>query len=172
MPRFEDNKALAAILYLAQKKGSMDLYALVKTIYFADKKHLHKWGRTITGDQYVRMEHGPTPSAIYDMLKSVRGDKDWRTDLSGFLRIDDNTVIPLAEPNMEQFSESDLEALDEAYAEHGHKSFSELKRDSHDKAYHKSSEYRMHEEDLAEDDAALIEYIRQRREDERHFEAW
>ena len=71
-------KAVNVMLYLARKAGgSIDFSKLVKLVYFADKKHLHEWGRTITGDKYVKMEHGVTPSATYDMLKAVRGDKDW-----------------------------------------------------------------------------------------------
>ena len=75
MARLDEEKALAVLLYLADKAGGqIDLYKLLKMIYFADKAHLHKWGRTITADKYCRMNHGVTPSAVHDMIKSVRGD--------------------------------------------------------------------------------------------------
>jgi uncharacterized phage-associated protein len=77
MSLFDEDKTLNSILYLSQKAAKgLDLYALVKMIYFADKAHLHQWGRTITGNSYARMQHGPTPSEAYDMLKSARDEGD------------------------------------------------------------------------------------------------
>lgn len=172
MTHFDEEKALATMLYLASKRGQINFYALVKTVYFADKRHLQRWGRTITGDRYVRMVYGPVPSAVYDMLKSVRGDRDWRNDLSPYMKIEGNIVAPLAQPDLDQFSESELEVLDEAFNEYGHMNFGELKAASHDAAYNKSDAFYMDEEDLAEDDPDLIAYMKQRSEDERHFEAW
>jgi uncharacterized phage-associated protein len=43
-------------------------------MYFADRKHLEKYGRFICGDSYVAMKHGPVPSEIYDILKAVISD--------------------------------------------------------------------------------------------------
>ena len=36
---------------------------------------LSLWQRAITGDRYVAMKYGPVPSAIYDMVKIVKGEK-------------------------------------------------------------------------------------------------
>jgi len=121
------------------------LYKLVKLVYFADKKHLHEWGRTITGDKYAKMEHGTTPSATYDMLKAVRGDKDWEHDLGGYFKVEDNAVIPLVDPDMDELSESDVQILDSVFAEDGGKAFSELKRKAHDKAYDNASSHYLYE---------------------------
>lgn len=169
---YDEKKALAALLYLAGKEGAIDLYALVKTIYFADKAHLKKWGRTITGDQYVRMNHGPVPNAIYDIIKSARGDNDWRTNLKCILRMENNMVTPLVEPDMDEFSESDIEELDIAFESHAHKGFRQLKRDSHDSVYNKSRDYYVKMEELAEDDIELIGHIRKQESDQAFFENW
>ncbi len=96
MKRFSEQKALAAILYLANKTGKIDMYALLKTLYYADKYHFQQWGRTITGDTYHRLPFGPVPSKTYDMLKSVRGDWLWSRDLSDSLGFADHTTEPLA----------------------------------------------------------------------------
>jgi uncharacterized phage-associated protein len=169
---FDEKKAVSALLYLAGKKGAIDLYALVKIIYFADKAHLKKWGRTITGDQYVRMDHGPVPNAIYDIIKSARGDNDWRSDLKSILQVENNMVAPLVEPDLDEFSESDIEELDRAFESYAHKSFSQLKHDSHDSVYNKSSNFYIKTEDLAEDDLELIAHIRKQESDQAFFEKW
>src|SRR5437899_249948 len=72
--RFDPEKALQAILFVAHRIPEASFHQISKIIYFADKAHLQKYGRLICGDSYVAMKHGPVPSAIYDILKAVRGD--------------------------------------------------------------------------------------------------
>lgn len=163
MGKFNEEKTLAAILFLANKKGSIDLYALLKTLYYADKDHLHEWGRTITGDTYARMSCGPVPSSAYDMLKSVRGGRVWRTDLKKFYEfIDNNNIKPLLPADMNKLSETDIKALQKSFDERGQKSFPELYQEAHDdKAFQQSDNWIMTEEDLAEKDPLLLQHIRE-----------
>ncbi len=175
MEKFSEDKALAAILFLANQDGQIDLYALLKTLYYADKNHLHEWGRTITGDFYVRMPYGPVPSQVYDMLKSVRGDGTWATDLEKFFSfLDKKTIKPLLAPDMDKLSETDREALKISFSKRGRKSFPALKRESHDDAAFKSkpNEYVMTEEDLIEGDPMLKLYLEEIKENERFLKNW
>jgi len=72
---FKEEKTLNAILYIASKMGgAVDMHKLSKTLYFADSEHLSKYGRSITGDVYIKMKYGPVPSKTDDILKAVRGD--------------------------------------------------------------------------------------------------
>jgi len=172
MGRFDEEKSLAVLLYLAKKSGgNIDLYKLVKLVYFADKTHLHEWGRTITGDQYSKMEHGVTPSGFYDMLKSVRGDGDWERDLSAYFKVEPYSegycVKALKEPDLDELSESDRRILDQVFEENEHKTFTELKAKAHDMAYNSALGHWMNDEDLAEGDHVLIAHIHQNMEDER-----
>lgn len=171
MSQFDEKKTIAVLLYFCQKAGGrIDMYTLIKLVYFADKAHLHKWGRTITGDHYARLEHGVTPSAVYDMIKSTRGASDWPTDLSSYFQLDKkrgaNVVIASGEPDMDELSESERGILDEIFSEDGAKTFAELKAKAHDKTYLSSWGHWIDEEDLAEGDAALIAHIRQNSDDE------
>src|SRR3989304_372932 len=139
---FKPEKALHAILYVADKLQREDnLYATLKVIYFADKDHLHRYGRFIFGDNYVAMSHGPVPSGAYDIVKYVRGDgwdigfEQARTAFA----VKENKHIQIYEnPNTDVFSDSDIECLDHAVAKYGKLSFSELKKCSHDDAYDKA----------------------------------
>jgi uncharacterized phage-associated protein len=175
LPCFSEEKALNIIVYLARKEGGqIDLYKLVKMVYFADKRHLHEWGRTITGDRFARMRYGPTPSAVYDMIKAVRGNNDWIRDLSTYFQVAGDNVIPSTEfeLNMDLFSESEIEILDAISQENAGLTFDDLMKKAHDRAWKDAPCHFMDEEDLAEGDSTLIEYIRQAAEDERYFEAW
>jgi uncharacterized phage-associated protein len=58
-----------AIHFLLNNFGTMDKLKIVKLIYFADKRHLIFGGRTITGDDYMAMGHGPVGSMVFDVLK-------------------------------------------------------------------------------------------------------
>jgi hypothetical protein len=176
MKKFNEEKTLSAILFLANQDGKIDLYALLKTIYYADKNHLHEWGRTITGDGYAKMDCGPVPSSAYDMLKSVRGDGSWKTDinLKKFFKFTDHiTIKPLLPPDINKLSETDIEALQKSFNERGRKSFDELWREAHDdKAFQQSKNWIMTEEDLAEDDPLLIKYLTEVERNEQFLEAY
>jgi uncharacterized phage-associated protein len=71
---FNLDKGIEAILYIAQKVDDPTFHRISKIMYFADRKHLEKYGRFICGDSYVAMKHGPVPSEIYDILKAVKAD--------------------------------------------------------------------------------------------------
>jgi uncharacterized phage-associated protein len=175
MKKFSEDKALAAILFLANQDGKIDLYALLKTIYYADKSHLHEWGRTITGDGYAKMKCGPVPSKTYDMLKSVRGDGVWRSHKKlkrYFEFIDNNTIRPLLAPDKSKLSATDIEALQKSFNIRGRKSFIELYREAHeDKAFLESKKLKPNnwiitEEDLTEGDSLLIKHIMEIKDNE------
>lgn len=62
MARFDHYNAMAAMAYLAMWAPDwvIGYYALVKLMYLADKEYFHRRGRTITGDDYARMDRGST----------------------------------------------------------------------------------------------------------------
>lgn len=66
-PVFDANKSLQAVLYVVNRLKRRDFHKIFKVLYFADRTHLIKYGRPITGDTYIAMEYGPVPSMIYDM---------------------------------------------------------------------------------------------------------
>ncbi|WP_291299367.1 Panacea domain-containing protein [Elioraea sp.] len=78
MLRFRVNydKCIQGIALLAATQPRITQYYIGKVFFFADKEHLLDWGRPISGDEYVALEHGPVPSVIYDMLKADAGLPD------------------------------------------------------------------------------------------------
>ena len=143
--RFNQDKAIAAVLFVAHRlvkrhgKNS-DLHKIFKILYFADEKHLAKYARPITGDFYIAMNHGAVPSRIYDVIKMVRGDSICG-DTEGFNRffeVSGHFLFPKQAPAMEEFSQSDLECLEESIRENQDLGFQQLKEKSHDQAYQKA----------------------------------
>ncbi len=173
MQKFEENKVIQVLLYLLNKGGGgLELYKLVKLVYFSDKKHLKEFGRTITGDVYARMEHGPTASGVYDLLKSLRSDGDWPSDVSNYLRATGRMIYANSQSDKEEFSDSELSVMDQVFEEDGGKNFTALKAKAHDKAFNSSTNHWMYNEDMAEDDIALIKHIRHLEENDRLIQSW
>ncbi|MFH1115121.1 MAG: Panacea domain-containing protein [Pseudomonadota bacterium] len=175
MAGFNKEKTTAALLHLADKAGSMDLYALMKMFYWADKEHFQQFGRTITGDEYEAEPYGPLPSKIYyGMINSVRTDNIWDFDLAEHFVVEDNSVIPRKQPDYRKLSESDVAVLDRVYARHGDKGFDELEKAAHDDPTYirflRSKRARMTLEDMADGDPYLLKHLEEVKENERFLQ--
>ncbi len=136
--RFDSEKAIEVIVYLAEHAPIPDIYHVLKIIYFADKAHLERYGRFICGDSYVAMKHGPVPSATYDIIKYVRGDgyMAFNEHASRSFEVQpDERIVSCRSSNLDLMSESDLSCLNVAIESVGRLSFDELKKRSHDSAY-------------------------------------
>lgn len=119
--KFDPAKALEALLYVVTRLGT-DKYATLKVLYVADKLHLQRYGRFISGDYYHALPKGPTPMLSYDMIECAAGNKP-ACRFEGVreaLRVGTDqaphALVPLRAPNLDLFSESDLECLDEVIA--------------------------------------------------------
>jgi len=144
IPQFkvDERTAIEAILYIASKSKEPTFHRISKLLYFADRIHLKRYGRFICGDKYIAMPEGPVPSRIYSMLKAERdGIAFFATPMAegAFEVIRWYAVQPTREPNLEWFSDSDIECMDEAIAEYDHYTKDELSDISHDDAW-KSTE--------------------------------
>lgn len=144
IPEYDPEKAVHALVYIAKKLGGVaDIYKVLKIVFFADKRHLERYGRLIFGDIYIAMDHGPVPSGAYDAVKHVRGTAVWckpHSLATKALQAKGMNIIPLIEPDLDLFSDSDVECLDEAIEECRHLTFRELRKKSHeDPAFKKSN---------------------------------
>src|SRR5947209_742874 len=72
--RMDAEKAIQAAAFLVQILPSPDIHRVTHILYFAEKAHLERYGRTLTKDSYVAMTCGPVPTNLYDLIKCVRGD--------------------------------------------------------------------------------------------------
>lgn len=136
---FQPEKALEALVYVAQRTPGHDMYKALKSLYIADKLHLAKYGRLIYGERYKALEHGPVPDAAYDSAKALIGElKNPPIDkqlLEVALERSGRKLKALRDPDLEELSKSDVECLDEAIRELYYDSFNSTKAKTHDAAY-------------------------------------
>lgn len=140
--QLEISKFLAPSLYVLQKTGRLSKHHLSKVLYVADKQHIAKFGRTLTGEIYIAMENGPVPSRLYDFIKIVQGNSDgaylakYAKYLPEFLGFRSPFfVVAKQQPNFDFLSQSAIEALDYGIQTVGAMSFGQRTNFTHDAAW-------------------------------------
>lgn len=118
------------------------MHKLCKILYFADQRHLSKYGRSITGDTYIAMHNGPVPSCVYDLFKALRGDSLFSNsqevnDVKNLMVFQNRySLNSLVAPDMDFLSLTDVECLDFSIEKCRDKSFAELTNLSHGQAWY------------------------------------
>lgn len=142
--RFAPEKLVQALVFFAQRGvRDLDKMKAAKLLFHADKYHLLKYGRPVLGDQYACMDYGPVPSASLNVMNDVvAGDKHFRPLakelFDEYLTVEKSMFrkYPVfrarKEPDLDVFSDSDIEALDHAQKNHGAKSAWNLSEQSHE----------------------------------------
>lgn len=128
MFNYDLNRTLEALLFICEHLEGTTKHQLSKLLYFADKYHLVKYGRTVTGDKYVKMEFGPVPSQTYDHIRNSAFIDD-------IFAINGYHVSGKRAANTDELSASDVEALNYALNEFGTMSFGKLTDISHDASW-------------------------------------
>ncbi len=111
---------------------------ICKLLFFADKEHLLRYGRPITGDTYYKLEHGPIPSKGLNLLRGKVGATA-AASVQEYFRVVGNTVKPKRQLDMSVFSNSDVKVLEDVKQRLGTLSASKLRRLSHDEPSWKNS---------------------------------
>lgn len=70
--QFNEQKALAALAFVASEKPGLSAFFVSKVMFYAEKWHLNRFGRPILGDSYIKMENGPVPSTVKNYV-----DENW-----------------------------------------------------------------------------------------------
>ncbi|MCL1932676.1 MAG: Panacea domain-containing protein [Candidatus Azobacteroides sp.] len=140
--KFNETKTVNTVLYIVSKLKRKDFHKIFKILYFSDREHLNKYGRTITGDKYIAMSDGPVPSNLYDIFKAVRGDGFYKDDGrfgQYFSVVDWDLIIPNKLPELSELSKTDIEIVDDTLSRYGNLSWDEVKEKSHDYAWKATS---------------------------------
>ncbi len=140
MTSFDSKKLTELVLYILEKTGGMDFYHTFKILYFAEMKHLAKWGSGIVPDEFCALKYGPVPTRLYDAIKELNQPKmelaEYLTEVIQFAGEDaPNVLLPKREANMHFISKSETDALDQAIEENESLTFGQLMRKSHDEAW-------------------------------------
>jgi uncharacterized phage-associated protein len=129
------------MLYVLKKMGGKtDFIHICKTIYFADREHLARYGSLFSEDRYIAMKDGPVPSTVYDILSALSGEGALKHLQANFLTYfklekDGHTVKALQSPDLEKLSKSSIGCLDRSIAENRDLDYETLSNKSHDGAW-------------------------------------
>jgi uncharacterized phage-associated protein len=137
--QFDFERTLSAIVYLASKDlPELTKAKICKLLFLADKLHLVRYGRVITGDKYCAIPHGPIPSRTLDLLNAVIAQnprEEQAAMMSAALELDRHYENPRFKAvqsfDAMKLSQSDLMALDQIIATYGNMGFGELKAITH-----------------------------------------
>lgn len=129
--QFEPEKLVQALAYFAGAQlPSLDKLKAAKLLYFCDKYHLLKYGRPVMGDVYFCLDHGPVPSASLNLMNDAMNPDDFKGRpapfqklFQRFLDVDKTCRYPVfvrkADPGLDLFSKSEIEALDFTVQKYG-----------------------------------------------------
>lgn len=116
---FNQDKALAALGFVASIEQGLSPLYVSKVLFFAEKDHINRYGRPILGDTFIAMPRGPVPSTVKNYI-----DQNWdwveRPErFSDYLSIRRTrgllTLHPGAEaPNLDLLSETDRDCISRA----------------------------------------------------------
>lgn len=125
---FNKDKSIHSVFFILNEiEEGCDIHKVCKILYFADQKHLVKWGRPITGDHYIKMNYGPVPSNIKNII-----------DFSSDIQRNGNILSTVVEYDSDELSVSEINCLKESIEENRKLNFNELTEKPHDKAWNKA----------------------------------
>ncbi|MBL4561043.1 MAG: SocA family protein [Labilibaculum sp.] len=131
--KLNKEKAINTLLYVVKKLEKADKHKMYKILYFADQKHLVNYGRPIIGDTYFKLEYGPVPSFVKNIVdEQIKGLEEIVAVYNKYY------IKAIQEIDLDFLSESDIECLDDAINENKDLSFADLTAKSHDYAYEKA----------------------------------
>lgn len=135
--RINEKKYRNVVLFFANKiqNGTLGKLKLMKLLYFLDFDFFEKYGKSVTGDEYLRFENGPVPRRAEKMLKAMAGRDisiTRRKIKAGFN--DQQLVQPLRAFDVNLFTKEELLMMEEIAGKWERFSGTEMKNASHGEA--------------------------------------
>lgn len=144
MTNYDSKKLTELVLFILGKTGGVDFYHAFKILYFAEMKHLAKWGSSIVPDEFCALKYGPVPTRLYDAVKELNHPRmilsEELSEVIQFAGEDaPNVLLPKREANLKYLSKSEIEALEQSIKENESLTFGQLMRKSHDEAWEEAN---------------------------------
>ncbi|MEK7073289.1 MAG: Panacea domain-containing protein [Patescibacteria group bacterium] len=137
-------KLKAIILYFCENTDAKFLgkVKLMKLFYYLDFLHVKKYGSPVTFDRYVKLEHGPIPSTIKNMVDDAGEDVEHSVlaDTIDIVRTEGVHMHRVAarrkmtEEERKLFTESEIRILKEVCSRFGQKNTQYIEDASHKEA--------------------------------------
>ncbi len=132
----KDRKLVQVLAYFANKNTSRQINKLkaIKLVWVADRFHLRKYGRLVSGDEYFALKYGPVAS----QLKNIAEHDNYLPEsyieyAKEFIKPTDDRLTIMARQKADNnlLSQTDREALDFAWAKFGSQTGFNLANFSH-----------------------------------------
>jgi len=145
MNQYSIEKVANAIIYFVDSKVEhFGKTKLMKLMYFADKNHLEKYGRTIFFDDYYKLPRGPVASMTLNIINNINEEEneDFKSYTEEFLNILDINIqndngqkiinfIPKTNFKKELFSKSEINILESISSKYKSYTKKEISDESH-----------------------------------------
>ena len=131
MTSHDRKKLTELVLFILDKTGGVDFYHAFKILYFAEMKHLAKWGSGIVPDEFCALKYGPVPTRLYDAVKELNNPRmilsEELSEVIQFAGEDATDVLlPKREADLKYISKSEIEALEQSIEENKSLTFGQL----------------------------------------------
>ena len=137
MVKINEEKYKNVILFFANKikNGTLGKLKIMKLLYFLDFDFFEKYGKSITGDEYLRFENGPVPRMAEKLIKSMVGKEIKISKVRiGDGYNDQQLIEPTKNFDMSSFSKEELLMMEEVADKWEKLSGVEMKNASHGEA--------------------------------------
>jgi hypothetical protein len=135
--KIDEKKYKNAIIFFAEKiqNGTLGKLKMMKLLYFLDFDFFERYGRSVTGDEYLRFENGPVPHMGEKMLKKMSGNeiKITKRKIASGLN-DQQHIEALKNFDVNVFTKEELLMLEETACKWERFSGAEMKNASHGEA--------------------------------------
>ncbi len=119
--RFKEAKTTQAAARLLELRGNpMSYLKLIKLLYIIDREALLRWGRPVTGDRYVSMDHGPVLSQTLNLITEEPRPEEhtfWANHISQPEKYEVRLHRSAA---TDELSEAELQLIQEIFGKYGH----------------------------------------------------
>jgi uncharacterized phage-associated protein len=118
-------KFVTILNYLSQKAPPLTKMKASKLLYFIDKKHFIDYGRFVTEDRYVKMQWGPVPSRILNIINCPEEyilDKDNKKYFDANLAISKDAkriIKSKCPPDLDELSKSEITVMEQVIKKYG-----------------------------------------------------
>jgi len=123
--RFDVEKATEASLqFIAREGGRINVMKLIKLIYLLDRLSIQRRSIPVVGGIYFSMRNGPVTSELLDLVNAgeLAGEEGSRWEaLIADRKNHEIAIRGSASLERDSLSDSEIELIDEIYAEHGAK---------------------------------------------------
>ncbi len=114
--RPNDKKFRELILYVAKKCADDPNFGktkLNKILFYSDFLAYFRTGEPITGQEYMRIQHGPGPRKLKPTLEAMVKKGDLRIRRERKVDLHQERVVALREPDLSDFSDQHLDIVDQ-----------------------------------------------------------